>query len=297
MFDGNGTIAGSSYKWEVGEWYHVKHVIDFENKRVQVYITNDKIGNNVLVADMDISNHSLVANVPDTVVSYSKYRIHIHQITVNDVMASASFAYPATYQLKAVPAPSVASDVITAGTDAVTVTLDKAYDALAASDITVKANGAAVAGASVAVNGRAITVSGLAGVKAGSKVEIAISADALYSGTAIGKEAIATVYVADSNNVCLLPLKVETKDGSDLVGYSKYINGSGNNLNTYLIMTEYEDDAKARVRQTNFAPVTVEAGTTGIVSGYLTGILKAAGCQVMLWNTDFAPLLDSVNGQ
>jgi hypothetical protein len=61
-------------------------------------------------------------------------------------------------------------------------------------------------------------------------------------------------------------------------------------------MTEYANDDKTLVSQTNFAPITIKAGKVGSVSGYLSGISKAQGCEVMLWNSNYAPLLDSVNG-
>lgn len=279
----NGVIAGSTTTYEVGKWYSIKHIIDWENFKTYVYVDGALAVEFTMTAGTAVANKATVAN-------YSKYRFNILPISTEEGadIPSVSFDNVKAYELSSVPVASVASEIITAGTDSVDVTLDKAYDLLTASEIEIKANGAVLAGAEAAVSadGKTITVSGLANAKPGSKIEVAVSPYSLYKNAEVSHSNIATIYVANAKNVCVFPIKYKAATGTDALIYSKYINGSGDTLNPYMIVTEYDDSN--RVKKTNFDTVTIEAGETGIISNMISGFDNLSKTKVMLWNTDLS---------
>ena len=55
IFDKNNKICGTDYTWEVGEWYHIKHIIDMENMTSTVYVTHEDIGTDVMVLSTPIT--------------------------------------------------------------------------------------------------------------------------------------------------------------------------------------------------------------------------------------------------
>jgi len=321
MFNSKGKILGTDVAYTPNKWYKFCQLIDCDAKVNvwNVYTNNDSNPDyeTLVLSISDTLPTSLTSGYEDTVCVYSKYKLLLQpndftSTTETEQMATAYIDNYTCYMPIAQPVVetvaangvTIVNDVIAKGTDAVTVTLDKAYYALTAADIAVTVDGEAV-GTVTVVDNKTFTISGLSTVAEGKKinVKLADTLDVIYNYAAGSAVASVTadvkgayefnIYVGDANKVCLYPLSVETETGAELLAYSKFINGSGSALNTYLIMTEYANDAKTLVAQTNFAPVTIKAGKVGAVSGYLTGITKAEGCQVMLWNTDFAPILEA----
>ena len=300
--DANGCIAGSNTNI-AGRWVTVKHVVDFVNSKAEFYVDG------VLVAEETITDSQL-AGYENTTVMFSKYRM-VFTATEDNANAVIYIDNYKKYQetilpgVKSVTAGGVeiADGIVAAGTDSITVELTAAYDnndldKFTSDLISVTLNGEAIEGVSVEVtDGANFTVSGLAGVKAGSVISIEVSDLAFYKGNITDKVLSIPVFVGDANRVCVLPIKLETNNaGTEILAYSKYINCSNADVNTYLVIAEYEDAAtQARVKKAKFAPISMPANETGVVAGYIDGITSAEGCTVMLWDTNFAQLVSEAN--
>ena len=195
------------------------------------------------------------------------------------------------------------------GSESISLIFDKAYTSFDPYLFVVKLNGSEVSqslyDASYVADTKTLTITGLT-LNAGSKIDVEIPADTQMDLSAVaadnsetiakvsaGSKMCQTIFVGDKDKVCVLPLKLKTNDGYDILAYSKYVNGSNGKVKTYLIIAEYTNENRIAVRKTRFIPVNMEAGEVGCVSGYLDGVLSASGCRVMFWNKTFAPLVSA----
>lgn len=283
------TFYGSDTLLTPGNWYHVKHVIDIPNKMQYCYL-----GDN-LVYQEELTDANIKTSY-ETGAMYTKYRMLITSSDGNDAyFIMDNFKRYTPLEMPAVASvtaggAAIENNVIAQGTDAVVVSLDASYDALTADLISVKADGESVGVVSV-TNNASFTVSGLSGTKAGSQIVITVSG-ATYS-TVLASDLVIPVFVGNADKICVLPLNIEQlADGSSagVRAYSKYINGSNTDLNTYLIIAEYEDNTQIRIKKAEFSPVAMEANGAGLVSAYLSGVTSAQNCKVMLWSTALSPI-------
>ncbi len=304
IFCKNGTILGTSTQYTPNKWYRFKQTIDFDTMTNiwEVYEegTDGKLSKLVLKTNDDISGiastnaATAFPNWKNDIVITFKYNLCV---LPND-NAAAQAGVPATvvvdnfnrYSPTTLPTTKTVngsdSYVIEEGTADAAVVLTSAYDndaanAFDASLITVKVNGEAYDAATINVtDGANFTVSGLAGVKAGSKIEIVISEYAFFNGATTDTELVIPLYVADKNALCVFPFATASDSAGNLTAMAKYING-GSSVDIYLILTQYNG---SKVANTKFVTNLIEGGESGVIYGTLPNYSATADTTIRLWN-------------
>ncbi len=308
LFCADGKVAGTNYSYPVNEEFTLKYVCDPENDTFEMYIN----GNHVFTKKS-------TGNLAKAIITGSKIRfIHTDADASGDgnptISSLKSYQEYTAASVSGVTfdgkdASTEAGFVVAEGSESISLIFDKAYTSFDPQLLVVKLNGSEVSqdlyNASYVADTKTLTITGLT-LKAGSKIEVEIPASTQMDLSVVavdnsettakvpaGSKMCQTIFVGDKDKVCVLPLKLKTNDGYDILAYSKYINGSNGNVETYLIIAEYTNENRIAVRKTSFTTVSMEAGEAGCVSGYLDGVLSASGCSVMLWNTSYAPLVSA----
>lgn len=299
IFGSNGTILGTSKTFTADTWYTFKQEIDFDTLTCKWYVDGELLTNDDISGLVSGGNATSYPNWKKDIVITFKYKVAVTPIDKTLVPGTAEVAgVPATlmldnfnrYSPTSLPAAKTVngsdSYVIEEGTADAAVVLTRPYDndsanAFDASLISVKVNGEAYAAATVNVtDGANFTVSGLEGVKAGSKIEIAISKYAFFAGTTTDTDLVIPLYVADKNALCVFPFATDRDGAGNLTAYAKYINGASS-VDSYLILTQY---ANGKLANSKFITNLIEGGESGVIYGTLPNYSTSYDTTIRLWN-------------
>lgn len=279
----DGTVAGSNFKMETGEWYSVEVVSDFITKHSTVYVDGElvKTGYDASIANGNgLSSLKLISYTTDADYSFDNWYSGLY---VENPKVSA-----AAYKIGEGEFAAASGNTVSSLSKEIKLTMTKAIDAITADQVLIngtKASAASVSGADI------IIAPAEGAIKANEEIVITLD-KSLASGT----------YTIGSDTEIRLMANGDTVDNIGDITLSALADGSATatvtvvkgtvsdfaeNAGAMLVLCAYDGDNMTKIDIMRKTYAVGENAFTAEISGVATGKTVKA----MLWsNGNISPI-------